>query len=95
MLEYATVKPTAKEDEGVAGRVLVVDDEEVVQDVLETLLSRSGYEVTSAGSAETASDLLAMEQFDAVLLDLMLPGRGGMVLGMNASCGFWSAPPMT
>ena len=78
MLEYATVKPTTKEDEGVVGRVLVVDDEEVVQDVLETLLSRSGYEVTSAGSAETASDLLAMEQFDAVLLDLMLPGRGGM-----------------
>ncbi len=59
-------------------RVLVVDDEPVVVEVLERYLAREGYVV------QTASDgLAAMESFNAsrphlVVLDLMLPGMGGM-----------------
>lgn len=64
------------------GRVLVVDDEEVVQDVLGRLLTRGGYSPAIVSSGEEALDRLAHERFDAVLLDLMLPGRDGMsVLG--------------
>jgi two-component system response regulator PilR (NtrC family) len=59
-------------------RVLVVDDEEVIRDVLETLLVREGYEVASAPDAESAITLFDAEPFDVVLLDLMLPDRPGL-----------------
>jgi two-component system response regulator PilR (NtrC family) len=59
-------------------RVLVVDDEEVIRDVLETLLAREGYEVASAPDAESAITLFDQEPFDVVLLDLMLPDRPGL-----------------
>jgi len=65
---------------GSSGRVLVVDDEDVVQDVLGTLLRRSAYEVVPAESAEAAIDALGRGRFDVVLLDVMLPGLGGMEL---------------
>src|SRR5438093_590697 len=60
------------------GRILVVDDEEIVQDVLQTLLRKQGYEVLPATSAEDALPFLEHEGIDVVLLDLMLPGIGGM-----------------
>ena len=58
-------------------RVLVVDDEEVIRDVLGTLLTREGYEVTAAASAGEAVALFEAEPYDVVLLDLMLPDRPG------------------
>jgi two-component system, NtrC family, response regulator AtoC len=61
-------------------RVLVVDDEENLRLVLRTLLSRSGYEVRTAQSAEEA--LLGLEQFDPdfVLADVRMPGMSGIEL---------------
>ena len=58
-------------------RVLVVDDEEVIRDVLGTLLTREGYEVTAAATAGEAVALFEAEPHDVVLLDLMLPDRPG------------------
>ncbi|MFY9552071.1 MAG: sigma-54 dependent transcriptional regulator [Thermoanaerobaculia bacterium] len=59
-------------------RVLVVDDEEVIRDVLGTLLTREGYEVAAAASAGEAIALFENEPYDVVLLDLMLPDRPGL-----------------
>ena len=59
-------------------RVLVVDDEEVIRDVLGTLLTREGYEVTSAATAGEAISLFEADPHDVVLLDLMLPDRSGL-----------------
>jgi two-component system response regulator PilR (NtrC family) len=58
--------------------VLVVDDEEVLQDVLTTLVKREGHVPLSARSGEEALALLEREEVDLVLLDLMLPGMSGM-----------------
>jgi len=60
------------------GRILVVDDEEIVQDVLLTLLQKRGYEAVGARSGEEGLEKLARGEFDVVLLDLMLPGLDGM-----------------
>ena len=69
------------EPSATAGRILVVDDEEVVQDVLGTLLRRSNYDVIPAESAEVALEAIGGNgRFDVVLLDVMLPGLGGMEL---------------
>jgi len=66
-----------------SGRVLVVDDEPVVSDVLETLLVRQGYEVeVAADAASGKARLEGGEEWDAVLLDVMLPDQDGLeVLG--------------
>jgi two-component system response regulator PilR (NtrC family) len=59
-------------------RLLVVDDEEVIRDVLETLFTREGYEVTTAADGTEAIAVFETEPFDVVLLDLMLPDRSGL-----------------
>lgn len=60
------------------GRILVVDDEEIVREVVQTLLRKQGYDVFLAPTAEEALDLLEGSSFDVVLLDLMLPGVDGL-----------------
>ena len=61
-----------------AARVLVVDDEPIVRDVLTRYLSKSGYRVESAEDGEAALERFAAEPPDLVLLDLMLPGVDGI-----------------
>ena len=57
--------------------ILIVDDEEVLQDVLTSLVRRAGHTTISARTGEEALDLLEREEIDLVLLDLMLPGISG------------------
>jgi two-component system response regulator PilR (NtrC family) len=59
-------------------RILVVDDEEVIRDVLESLLEREGWTVTAAENAARALELFENDPHDVVLLDLMLPDRSGL-----------------
>ena len=62
--------------------VLVVDDEPMLRNLLSRLLRMDGYEVLEAEDGETALDVVAREKPDLVLLDVMLPARGGLdVLG--------------
>jgi len=58
--------------------ILVVDDEEVLQDVLGTLLKREGFRPIAAKTGEEALLAAEREPVDLVLLDLMLPGMSGM-----------------
>lgn len=60
--------------------VLVVDDEAPLRRILERLLVRDGYRVVSAGDGETAYQMLASEQADAILLDINLPAMSGLAL---------------
>ena len=58
--------------------ILIVDDEEVLRDVLTTLVRREGHSPLTARSGEEALTVLDREDVDLVLLDLMLPGMSGM-----------------
>ena len=58
--------------------VLIVDDEQIVQDVLVSLMKKNGYATASAQTAEEALDILSAGSFDLVLLDLLLPGMSGL-----------------
>jgi DNA-binding NtrC family response regulator len=60
------------------GSVLVVDDEEIMRDVLETLLSAEGYRVDLAKTGEEGLDAYTRRSYDAVLLDVSMPGIGGL-----------------
>ncbi|MFN2420248.1 MAG: adenylate/guanylate cyclase domain-containing protein [Gemmatimonadota bacterium] len=59
------------------GRVLVVDDDEVNRDVLSRRVASQGAEVAVAASGHEALEILRSESFDAVLLDVMMPGMSG------------------
>ncbi len=59
-------------------RVLVVDDEQTVVDVLQEFLASLGYDVSMASSAEAAQRLIPELQPEVVLTDLNLPGRSGL-----------------
>ncbi len=59
-------------------KVLIVDDEPVVREVLRTVLTRAGYETGEAATAAEGLALFADPAVDLVLLDLMLPDRPGL-----------------
>ena len=58
-------------------RILIIDDEEVLQDVLKSLLAKEGYSLFNAYTGQEGLDILAKEEVDLVLLDLMLPDMKG------------------
>ena len=59
-------------------KILVVDDEQSLRDVLSIMLKRAGYAVTSAMDGEEAIELLNREIFDLVITDLRMPKINGM-----------------
>lgn len=59
-------------------RVLVVDDEESVRDLLQRILEGAGYTVVTAANGQEALDKLSQLQIVAVLLDIKMPGMSGM-----------------
>lgn len=63
-------------------RILVVEDEDAIREVIALNLRMAGYEVSEAASAERALELVSQlkEGFDLALLDVMLPGMNGFSL---------------
>jgi two-component system response regulator MprA len=59
-------------------RILVVDDEPAVRDAVRRALSFEGYDVQIAAEGTEALDLLATEQVDAVVLDILMPDVSGL-----------------
>jgi len=59
-------------------KILIVEDEQDIQELLSYNLESEGYEVAIAGTGEEALAKVTQFQPDLVLLDLMLPGLGGM-----------------
>ena len=60
------------------GRILVVDDEPQIRRVLRATLTAQGYEVSDARNGEDALAALRNSRFDLVLLDMNMPGIGGV-----------------
>jgi two-component system KDP operon response regulator KdpE len=58
--------------------VLVVDDEPALRKALRTSLAASGFAIEEARSGEEAVDVLPQHPFDLVLLDINMPGMGGV-----------------
>ena len=58
-------------------RILVIDDEPDIRQVLRIVLRKEGYEVLCAGSGQDGLDLLAAQQVDLVMLDIIMPEMDG------------------
>ena len=59
-------------------RILVVDDEEHMLALFESVLGKEGYTVVCASSGKQALELLQQGEFDLVLSDLLMPGIDGL-----------------
>ena len=58
--------------------VLIIDDEEIMREVFSRVVADGGHQVFLASSGEEGLELMRREPVDLVLLDLMLPGIGGL-----------------
>ena len=61
-------------------KILVVDDERSMREVLTLMLKREGYKVVSAESAERAGELIEREAYDLLISDISMPGASGIDL---------------
>ncbi len=62
------------QEKPLAGRLLIVDDDEFFCRVLSILLTRQAFEVCCAPGVDAAMGLLATQSFDAIVTDLRMPG---------------------
>jgi signal transduction histidine kinase/ActR/RegA family two-component response regulator len=73
--------PSSEESyRGDGEKVLVVDDETVIQQLLTEILTDEGFEVETVGSADDAMDRLESTKYSLVLLDIKVPGMSGIEL---------------
>ncbi len=61
-------------------RILVVDDDEVIRQLLNEALTMEGYRPTTVKSGEEAVRILKTSQFDVIITDLSMPGMSGLEL---------------
>lgn len=61
-------------------RLLVVDDDEEIRELLTEYLSKNGFQVESAAEGNSMRSLLAAQHFDLIVLDIMMPGDDGFTL---------------
>ncbi|MFA5800942.1 MAG: HD domain-containing phosphohydrolase [Thermoleophilia bacterium] len=61
-------------------RVLIVDDEETVREILRRTLSQEGYDCATACDVDTALELMEGDSIDLVISDIMMPGKSGIDL---------------
>ncbi|MCP4451061.1 MAG: response regulator transcription factor [Planctomycetes bacterium] len=59
-------------------RVLIVDDEEDIRELVELYLGRDGYDILTCETGEQALEIVRMQSPDLMVLDLMLPGISGL-----------------
>ncbi len=58
--------------------ILVVDDDDGIRSLVKKFLNENNYLVTTADSAEDASDKIKIIKFDIIVLDIMMPGKSGL-----------------
>ena len=72
-------------------KILVVDDNDVFLIVVSKMLSRLGYEVSAADSAENGLSIFLKNKFDVVLSDFEMPGMDGV----SFACSVKKSAPLT
>ncbi len=58
--------------------ILVVDDDDGIRDLVKQYLIQNNFVVTTANSAEDASEKIGIVKFDLIVLDIMMPGKSGL-----------------
>lgn len=62
------------------GRILIIEDEKKLSDVMSLYLKKEGYEVTCAYDGNSGEEMIEIGDFDLIILDVMMPGKDGWSL---------------
>ena len=87
MPKAVTPEPSQKTPKRTA-KVLIIDDEEGIRNVLKRTLSGVGYEVAAAETGEEGTNFCRRERVDVVLVDMILPKKDGVETIMDIRRGF-------
>ena len=77
-MNQSTGEPTSTADRPKGLRILFADDERHLRELMQAELPRMGHEVTVCADGKAALDMLAKGTYDAAILDLQMPGIGGI-----------------
>ena len=75
-----------------AGRILIVEDDFTLRRTLRTTLDALGFEADDTANGESAVELVRMNQYEAVLLDINMPGIGGIETCLRIRRSFTKLP---
>ena len=64
-------------------KILIIDDEESIRDILDVLLSSEDYEIIQADSGESGLELAKVERPDLIILDVMMPRMSGYMVAKH------------
>ncbi|MBW2684150.1 MAG: response regulator [Deltaproteobacteria bacterium] len=59
-------------------RILIIDDEQIVLEVLRKILELEGYEVATAANGDEGIELFSQKPFDLVITDMVMPEKDGL-----------------
>jgi CheY-like chemotaxis protein len=62
----------------ILARILIIDDDEYVRDVLRQMLEREGYQVDEACNGDDGVKIFSEQRQDLVITDILMPGMGGV-----------------
>ncbi len=90
----SSIPPRSAFPSGAGARVLVVDDDDAIRDMVAAMLEAVGLVVTAVGDAEEALDLFRTESFELVVLDWNMPRMSGLELcrAIRQRTGFSALP---
>lgn len=77
-----------------AQKILIIEDEDIMRNLLSKKLKGAGYQVSTAKDGQEGMDLLEKEKFDLVLSDIIMPKLGGLEVmeRMNQDPGLKNIP---
>lgn len=85
---------TSRPDEPVRKQILLVDDDPQIAEVVRTGVTEAGYELTYCAAGDVGLKTALSKDFDAIILDLQLPGLGGMEICRRIRAAGCTAPVM-
>ena len=91
-------EPTNPDERAIRARVLVVDDDEGLRELIIARMRREGFEVIEAGSGFEALEVLTiaarspLEQLDLLVMDVRMPGASGIEIARMLRAAGWEVP---
>lgn len=73
-----TCKPAERRRSSIKAKVLVVDDEKILLELMKEILKAGGSEVTAVSDSGKAAEVYRAGEFDVVMLDVLMPGKSGV-----------------
>ncbi len=98
--QFEHEEPTNPDHRGLRARVLVVEDDEDLRELIVARMRREGFDVVEAGSGFEALDVLTtaarsprpLEQLDLLVMDVRMPGTSGLEIARMLRAAEWPLP---